>query len=352
MTKSAFAATVLSRLGIPDSQGARDAFVGWMNAEGGHWNNLAKHNPLNTTLNKPGAGNTGRQGNIKVYPDWATGIQATVDTLRDSRYAGIRKALAAGNPGAVAAAIDASPWGTHGPALQAVARGKAGNDAPVAAAARRASTMTTGSPGTVSLPGSAPDPARAVGMANLEASNASPLHGLPKLGMGADPLARAQQLLATGQANSATSSTLTGVKNPKPVVATGGSNPGPTGSRHIFELIHKSGGGGGFAVKDGRIVSGPQVYGAVWNNHGNHVHVAADPNTLAHLGRLAQRMGLQVGENVYFTGTQPAGGHVSDSYHYRQAKTAGGKPIDLAFDASGDPRAMNQFAAEVEKMAH
>jgi len=92
--------------------------VGWMRAEGGHYHNDAKYNPLNTTQPEPGAGNTGTQGNIKVYRSWNQGIDATVKTLRNGNYGGIINALRSGNPGAVANAIDRSPWGTHGPLVR------------------------------------------------------------------------------------------------------------------------------------------------------------------------------------------------------------------------------------------
>jgi hypothetical protein len=36
-----------------------------------------------------GAGNTGTQGNIKVYRNWQQGLRATVQTLRNGHYAGI-----------------------------------------------------------------------------------------------------------------------------------------------------------------------------------------------------------------------------------------------------------------------
>ncbi len=83
-----------------------------MNAEGGHWHNDAKYNPLNTTQSEPGAGNTGTQGNIKVYRNWNQGVDATVATLKNGRYGGIISALKSGNPSSVAHAIGASPWGT------------------------------------------------------------------------------------------------------------------------------------------------------------------------------------------------------------------------------------------------
>lgn len=111
-TPQRFAASLLRTLGIHQTPGAVQALVGWENAEGGHWHNDAKHNPLNTTLNMPGSGDTGTQGNISVYRSWDQGLEATAKTL--ANYPGIRKALASGNPNAVAAAIGSSSWGTSG----------------------------------------------------------------------------------------------------------------------------------------------------------------------------------------------------------------------------------------------
>lgn len=113
-SKTAFATEVLRGLGIKPNAGNLQAMVGWMNAEGGHWNNDARYNPLNTTQPEPGAGNTGTQGNIKVYKSWDQGIKATVTTLQNGRYGSIIHALRAGNPQAVASAIGSTPWGTSG----------------------------------------------------------------------------------------------------------------------------------------------------------------------------------------------------------------------------------------------
>jgi hypothetical protein len=113
MSPSQFATAVLQHLGKPVTSANLKAMVGWIHAEGGHWHNNARFNPLNTTQPAPGAGNTGSQGNIKVYRDWNQGINATVQTLRNGHYTDILQALSHGNdPNAVANAIGASPWGT------------------------------------------------------------------------------------------------------------------------------------------------------------------------------------------------------------------------------------------------
>lgn len=111
-TQRTWAAALLRRLGIHQTPGGVQALTGWANAEGGNWHNQAKYNPLNTTQEMPGAGNTGSQGNIKVYKDWAQGLDATVKTLKNGRYGGILHALGTGDPGAVAGAIGKTPWGT------------------------------------------------------------------------------------------------------------------------------------------------------------------------------------------------------------------------------------------------
>lgn len=128
-----FAVSLLKKLNIPaNSQNVR-ALVGWERAEGGHWNNNARYNPLNTTQPEPGAGNTGTQGNIKVYRNWDQGLNATVETLRNGRYGNILQALRSGNAGQVAQAIGSSPWGTSASLIQRVIGGTPGQ--PVSAGA-------------------------------------------------------------------------------------------------------------------------------------------------------------------------------------------------------------------------
>ncbi len=103
----------------------------------------------------------------------------------------------------------------------------------------------------------------------------------------------------------------------------------------LLELIYN--GQDPFAVKNGRKVD-PGIYSAVWDQHKNHVHVAAGPKTVYALGKLAQQMGLNVGENPRFGGVSPV--HVANSYHYK------GEAIDV----SGTPKKMESFAKEIEKL--
>ena len=82
-------------------------------AEGGHWYNTARYNPLNTTQSEPGATTMNSVG-VKAYLSWQQGFVATITTLRNGRYGAILAALARGDDAqAVVDAVAASPWGTH-----------------------------------------------------------------------------------------------------------------------------------------------------------------------------------------------------------------------------------------------
>jgi hypothetical protein len=110
---------------------------------------------------------------------------------------------------------------------------------------------------------------------------------------------------------------------------------GAKGSK-VLELIYNDG-GSGYGIKNGQVVNAAQTYSGVWNGHRNHVHVAAGPQTVVALGKLAQSMGLHVGENPHFGGVDPV--HVPGSYHYQ------GEAIDV----SGGAGQMSRYAKAVER---
>lgn len=114
-----WATGVLRGLGKQPNERNVSNLIGWARAEGGHTHNDARYNYLNTTQNMPGAGNTGTQGNIKVYRSLQQGIDATIKTLKNGRYGGIIRALDS-SPQSLASAIDSSPWGTHNPNLAGI----------------------------------------------------------------------------------------------------------------------------------------------------------------------------------------------------------------------------------------
>jgi hypothetical protein len=104
-----FARTLLSTLGIQPTQRAIAEVVAWEQQEGGNWNNSARFNPLNTTLDEPGARSINGVG-VKAYTSWSQGLKATVDTLK--HYPTILAALRGGSMSQFKAAVNASPWGT------------------------------------------------------------------------------------------------------------------------------------------------------------------------------------------------------------------------------------------------
>lgn len=109
-----WAAALVTMLGVAPTKQAIANIVSWERQEGGHWNNSATYNPLNTTEIPASGGysNTGTQGNIKAYTSWAQGLAATVATIKNGSYGGVIAAL--GAPSATfEAAVNASPWGTH-----------------------------------------------------------------------------------------------------------------------------------------------------------------------------------------------------------------------------------------------
>lgn len=100
--QTSWAESVLRGLGAPVTPGNVQALVEWQAAEGG-----PTDNPLNTTLHQPGA----QGASIKGYGSVQAGVNATVQTLKESAYAPVVNALK-GNAGAghVGAAVIASPW--------------------------------------------------------------------------------------------------------------------------------------------------------------------------------------------------------------------------------------------------
>lgn len=77
---------------------------------------------------------------------------------------------------------------------------------------------------------------------------------------------------------------------------------------------------------------------AAIGGHGGHVHVAAGPKQVVAIGKLAQKMGLNVGENPQFGGVAPV--HTDGSYHYKQQ----------AIDVSGSAATMAAFYKRVQSI--
>jgi hypothetical protein len=106
---------LLKRLGMPPTRENVIALVAWQQAEGGHTNNDARWNPLNTTQPWPGATRIPRNApGVKAYRSYDDGLAATVKTLQNGRYPGILVALRKGNSAdaVVNAVIHPVVWGT------------------------------------------------------------------------------------------------------------------------------------------------------------------------------------------------------------------------------------------------
>jgi hypothetical protein len=329
MDKVTFAVNVLHGLGIKPNRVNTAAMVGWMNAEGGHWKNDAKFNPLNTTLPMRGAGNTGTQGNIKVYRDWNQGIAATVKTLKNGRYSNILNALQGNNLHAIGRAVANSPWGTGGLAERTIDSARPLSSVPSSSSIPnlRVGGVSSGTgSSTHTVTELDPEAQRRVALAQFLQSR-NPNNLLLRTGAISvdEPIERTRQVTTPSPGAPPTSSD------------TMGAGARPSGHSPLFELIHNTGNGPGFAVKNGQVVNGANVYGAVWEGHKNHVHLAAGPKTVVRLGKIAQSMGLHVGENPAFGGVHPV--HAPHSYHYKNE----------AIDVSGEPTLMNKFSRYVER---
>lgn len=112
-----FAKALLMHLNAPLTKDSIDALKIWQNFEGGHFNNSAMYNPLNTTYGKYSNVSMNDVG-VKVYKNWDDGLHATVETLTGANagsrgYADIVKALQTGaGKEEILAAINNSAWVT------------------------------------------------------------------------------------------------------------------------------------------------------------------------------------------------------------------------------------------------
>lgn len=117
----------------------------------------------------------------------------------------------------------------------------------------------------------------------------------------------------------------------------GSSRPAPRaektgGSGTLLELYWQ--GPGGINAKNGKRVEQGFVSG-----HDRHVHVAmANEQQVLRIARLAQSMGLNVGEHPKYGGVAPV--HVKNSNHYS----------NRAIDVTGSPAKLRAFAHRVAQM--
>jgi hypothetical protein len=113
--KKTWATQLLTALGAPISESNITALTTWQQHEGGHWNNSASFNPLNTTLDMGNSQSMNSVG-VKRYNSWDEGITATVNTLTGSKadargYTAIVNAMKSGaSTETILTAVSNSAW--------------------------------------------------------------------------------------------------------------------------------------------------------------------------------------------------------------------------------------------------
>jgi hypothetical protein len=113
-TPKEFAVALLNRLGLQPTKNRIIGIVDFAAREGGHWNNSARYNPLNTTRNMSGAVSKNSAG-VKAYTSWGQGIEATALTLLQTAkgfdMSPIVNALKAdADPHIILKSVTATPW--------------------------------------------------------------------------------------------------------------------------------------------------------------------------------------------------------------------------------------------------
>lgn len=118
--RAAWARDLLARLGNADPTPATVGLVvAWTLAEDacmhdcGYSSAWERHNPLNTTQEGYGAYATINGDGVKAYPDYESGMAATLQTLSYGYYAEIVAGLKSNDPERALRGLYASPWGTH-----------------------------------------------------------------------------------------------------------------------------------------------------------------------------------------------------------------------------------------------
>lgn len=122
VTPRIFARALLGAIGAPITANNTASLIAWQAAEGGHWFNKARYNPLNTTLELPGSERVttlwrdpqGVAHGVQAYQSWDQGLEATARTLAQQNMTTIRVRLGMdSDPAVTLAAIKATKWGTE-----------------------------------------------------------------------------------------------------------------------------------------------------------------------------------------------------------------------------------------------
>lgn len=151
-----FATALLASLGARNTPENVRFVNAWIRAEG----TRAAYNPLATTQGAPGASSFNSVG-VRNYPNFQTGLDATVKTLNNGYYGPIVTGLRSGTASAqqLAQAVANSPWGTGSGVLRVLGSNGGGPITPPAAAPVPPATAV---PSTPSAPTSTPNIAGAL----------------------------------------------------------------------------------------------------------------------------------------------------------------------------------------------
>jgi hypothetical protein len=111
--RAGWAKKVLGGMGAPTSETNVQAMMRWMAQEGGHSNNSAYFNPLNTTKSMPGELGVMNSHGVRRYANWDMGFDATLKTLNLNYYKAVVDAFRSNaDPKEIYHAIVTSKWGT------------------------------------------------------------------------------------------------------------------------------------------------------------------------------------------------------------------------------------------------
>jgi len=177
--------TYLRAVGAPNTKRNRDFLASWQRWEGGHTNNNARWNYLNTTQNAPGARSINSVG-VKAYRSLNEGARAFAATLANGRYAGLLQGLRQGDPRSRASVAGLSTWLSGSP----------DSHSGLAYAQKVLGTKVSGGaapgPPGAALPTSGPRPLVAP---RLDQSKLA-IGNLRSIAMGADPISSFQAMAA------------------------------------------------------------------------------------------------------------------------------------------------------------
>lgn len=106
---------VLRQMGAPITTRNLQFLTSWQRWEGGHTNNDARYNWLNTTKTAPGVTGSINSVGVKAFDSFDNGVAATIATLQNGRYDDIVAGLRSGDPYKAKPTAGLSTWVSGSP---------------------------------------------------------------------------------------------------------------------------------------------------------------------------------------------------------------------------------------------